>query len=126
MLSAQSKQELRWMMRLQWMFVALLSGLTWMIFNRELAVDLACGGLVSLLPSLLFAKLLFQHQGARKAKQIVHGFYVGEALKMGLTLLLFAGVMLWVHPTWWAFFMGFVVTQLGWFISPCVYLILRT
>lgn len=104
----------------------ILTSLVWLLFGPELAVAIGCGALVSVLPSLVFAKLLFRHQGARKAREIVHAFYVGEALKIGLTLFLVAGVMFWVHPVWWAFFMGFALTQLSSFFSPAVYSIQRT
>jgi len=47
------------------------------------------GCLVYLIPNLCYAKKVFQYQGALAAKQIVNSFYKGEALKIGLSIILF-------------------------------------
>lgn len=60
------------------------------------------GGLIAVLPNLLFATLAFAKAGASAARQIQKAFYLGETLKWLLTIVLFVLVYLYlkVLPGW--------------------------
>ena len=76
------------------------------------AYSVLLGGLICLLPNTYFAYRAFRFQGARAAKQIVQSFYAGEAGKLALTTILFAGVFIGVKPlNALALFIGYLSVQ---------------
>jgi len=79
------------------------------------------GGVVCFLPNLYFAWESFRHQGAQAAKQIVRSFYKAEAVKFGLTAVLFSLVFALVRPlNPIYFFLTYVVVQVVHWLSPLV------
>lgn len=78
------------------------------------------GGLVIMFPNLVMAWCLFRHQGATKARSIVKGFYLGEALKLGLTALLFAMVFACVNIEPLAFFATAVLVVMNYWFAPII------
>lgn len=76
------------------------------------------GGIVCYIPNLAFTWLAFKHEGARQAKKIAHGFYKAEALKITLTIVLFAIVFIMfdIHPI--AFFGTYIVVQMVHWLAP--------
>ena len=85
------------------------------------AISALLGGLVSIIPNAYFARKLFQYQGARAAKQIVNSFYIGEALKMGLTIALFILVFKLFHIIPLVFFSVFIVVQMVFWLAPLIF-----
>ena len=65
------------------------------------------GGLVAVLPALVFAKLLFRHRGARLAKKIATDFYLGEGVKIALAIVLFALVFRFYKVSPFVFFITY-------------------
>jgi len=79
------------------------------------------GGVVCFLPNLYFAWAAFRHQGAQAAKEIVRSFYKAEAVKFGLTAVLFALVFALVRPlNPIYFFLTYAVVQVVHWLSPLV------
>lgn len=76
------------------------------------------GGLIAVLPHWVFARLAFAHAGARAARQVVNGFYKGEAAKIGLTILLFVVVLKWVPVVTGALFATYGVALLAQWLAP--------
>ena len=78
------------------------------------------GGMVCIIPNAYFANRVFRHEGARAARKIHRSFYIGEAVKLLLTALLFgvALVVLKVHPV--ALFGGYIVAWLGLIVAEAV------
>ena len=79
------------------------------------------GGLVSALPNACFARMMFQHQGAHAAKQIVNSFYKGEALKMVLTIILFTAVFKFFIIMPFVFFAVYIVAQMVFWFAPLIF-----
>ena len=79
------------------------------------------GGLVSIVPNALFARILFKHQGAQVAKQIVKGFYKGEAAKLLLTILMFGLVFscFKIYPL--VFFTVYILVQMLIWFAPLLF-----
>ena len=93
-----------------------------LLFSGMLAaISAGLGGLVSIVPNAYFARKLFQYQGARAARQIVNNFYKGEAMKLLLTVALFAMVFKWFNIVPWVFFVVYIVTQMVFWFSPLIF-----
>jgi ATP synthase protein I len=93
-----------------------LAMLCTLAFGLNAGGSVILGGLVCIIPNMYFAIKLFRHQGARAIKQIVNGFYVGEALKIMLTMILFTVVLVLFRITPLAFFGSyFTILMTHWF-----------
>jgi ATP synthase protein I len=85
--------------------------------QRE-AVSALAGGLVALLPAVLFAKKVFQYQGARAAKEIVKSVYLGECLKIIFSVVLFTLVFVFYKVAPLVFFITYIVVVLSHWLAP--------
>lgn len=91
-------------------FVLLVSGI-------NAATSMILGGLIHILPNEVFARILFNENGAQAAKNIAKNFYRGEAVKLLLTIFLFALVFKYLHVVALIFFAGFILAQMmHWFV----------
>lgn len=79
-----------------------------LIINFNLAVSLFIGGMTGVVPAFVFAHKAFKYAGARQARQIVRAFYLGEALKLVLTIVFFILVFMFttLNPKWVLFGYG--------------------
>ena len=96
-------------------FIASVAALFWG-FNTSLSVF--AGGMINVIPSLLFAIKVFQHSGAQAARQVMTGFYIGEAFKFLLAIVLFVIVLKWLPVSAAACLLGFVLAVLVQMTSP--------
>ena len=93
-----------------------------MLISGKMAVEtVVLGGLVSIIPNALFARILFKHQGAQAAKQIVKGFYRGEAAKILLTILLFGLVFKYFKIVPLLFFVVYILVQMVLWFAPWLF-----
>lgn len=104
--------------RMQLVIILVISIIVLFVFNAQSAISIVLGGLVSIIPNIYFARMLFKHHGAQAARKIVSGFYKGEAIKMLLTMCLFALVFKNLKVVPLAFFAGFIVAQLLIWFAP--------
>ncbi|MFQ5659771.1 MAG: ATP synthase subunit I [Gammaproteobacteria bacterium] len=74
------------------------------------------GGLAFVAPNVLFARYAFRHSAIASANLAVAWFYIGEAIKIITTILIFAVCFVWVNPinvmVLFASFIGMVVVNL--------------
>ena len=70
--------------------VLLTSTVTFYMLDIIHAKSVLTGGLVALIPHIVFAIKAFQYAGAKSSKLVVESFFSGVKLKMVLTALLFA------------------------------------
>ena len=70
--------------------ITLSSLITFFMFGFSLAKSAALGGIVALLPNMLFAYKAFQYAGASAARKVVDAFNSGVKLKLVLSAVLFA------------------------------------
>ncbi|MFL0797718.1 MAG: ATP synthase subunit I [Cellvibrionaceae bacterium] len=62
-----------------------------LVFRGETAVISGIfGGAIALVPSLLFARYAFRYMGASQAADVAKSFYLGEGIKLVVTILGFA------------------------------------
>jgi ATP synthase protein I len=64
--------------------------------GREAAYSAALGGIACVLPNVLFARLAFRYSAADSAGLVMRWFYIGEAIKIIVTVLIFALSLSWV------------------------------
>ncbi len=79
------------------------------------------GGLVSIVPTAYFAAKLFKYNGARAARQIVNGFYKGEALKIAMTAVLFTVVFKFFTIIPLVFLSVYITVQMVFWFAPLIF-----
>lgn len=99
------------------MLIAVIAGL---FGNGTAAFSAVTGGIVCIVPNAYFASKLFQHNGARAARQIVNGFYKGEALKLVLSVALFALVFKYLKVNPLVFFVAYIAAQMVFWFAPLI------
>jgi len=117
----QGLDSARRLLRIQLITTAMAAGVGLVVSGAQMALSCVLGGLVSALPSACFARILFRYQGARSARLIVNSFYKGEAIKIGLSIALFALVFAFANIIPWAFFTVYLVVQLLLWFAPLIF-----
>lgn len=88
----------------------------WALADRRAALSALLGGGIATLGSLVMAALVFG--GATlSAPRVLGTFYVGEAVKVLLVIVLFTLVLKWVNVAPLAMFIAFAVTFLVYWIA---------
>jgi ATP synthase protein I len=75
---------------------ALIAIVLMLSIGRVAAFSAALGGITCILPNLLFARLAFRHSAADSAGLVMKWFYIGEAIKIIVTVLIFALSLIWI------------------------------
>lgn len=113
MLARQHKRELWQLLGVQLLVAgSVVLGFRYLI-NATAALSAGYGAAISILPTWLFAGILFRYQGASKAQKIVRQLYLGEGIKLFVSAGMFGVVIALTKPCWWVLFVSFIVTQLG-------------
>ena len=123
-LQCEMKRNIHGVKRLlviQLMISLLISLVLLLTFGVKDAISAILGGLVAIVPATVFAKKFFHYQGARAARQIVKNFYIGEALKLFLTVLLFALVFMLFNIAPSVFFFTYIVVLMTYWFSPLIF-----
>jgi len=96
------------------LFIACISVALLYLFSLNKSVSFALGAGVSLFPILLFGRIFFKTKDtASTAKKIVNAFYIGEAIKILTTIVLFILVFQWQALVPLFLFLGFIAAQLS-------------
>ncbi|MFT5789999.1 MAG: ATP synthase protein I [Shewanella sp.] len=72
---------------------AIVGGTTILLFalwGVQYGFSAFLGGVIAVLPNFVFATLAFSHAGASASGKVVQSFFLGEAVKLLLTTVLFA------------------------------------
>lgn len=105
---------------LQLCIFILISFSLWPFAGWKAGYSAFLGGLTAFIPSLLFARKLFQYKGAQSARQILKSFYVGEFQKIAVSMAMFAAVFLLVSVNPPAFFLTYMSGVMICWIAPLV------
>ncbi|WP_160169816.1 ATP synthase subunit I [Marinospirillum insulare] len=62
-------------------------------------LDALLGGFIGFFPQLVFGYMVFIYQGARQQHNLIKMMFAAEAVKFGLTVVLFVAVFLLVQPS---------------------------
>jgi ATP synthase protein I len=106
---------------LQLCLTILTSAMTALVGNATMAISAMAGGLVCIVPNACFASQLFKYHGARAAKKIVNGFYKGEAMKIFLSVALFALVFKYLKINPLMFFATYIAAQTVFWFAPLIF-----
>ncbi len=107
--------------RAQLLVMIIASIIAFLISGSHASASILVGGLVSALPNAYFARMLFRYEGAHAAQKIVNSFYKGEAMKMLLTIALFALTFKYLNVVPLAFIVGFIVVQMLFWFAPLIF-----
>jgi ATP synthase protein I len=113
---AKIKQFLGWQSLLALLLAAGFAALV----DKKAAYSVLLGAMVYLLPTWAFARRLFRHFGAQQASNIVRAFYAGEAMKLLLSALLFAGIFAFLPVAAGPLFVGFIALQCSFCFAPWI------
>lgn len=94
--------------------------LAFFLSGKVASISAMLGGVLYVIPNACCARQLFKHQGARAAKKIVNGFYKGEALKIGLSIILFTLVFVFIKISPLVFFSVYVGMQAVVWFAPFI------
>jgi ATP synthase protein I len=76
--------------------IAALAIVLLIVVDRVAAYSSLLGGTACLLPNLLFARFAFRYSAAESVGLAVRWFYIGEVIKIIVTILIFALSLLWI------------------------------
>jgi ATP synthase protein I len=104
----------------QVVITALLAAICYFPWGPQAALSVVIGGGIGVAASLALARMVFR-KGARALADLVRAFYVGEAAKIGVTIILFVVVFATMKERLvpGALFGGFAATFVAhWAILP--------
>ncbi len=120
-LNAPARKSARQLLMIQALIAIACAGGAFGLSGGRAAWSALLGGAVCIIPNGIFAFLALRHAGARAARDIARAFYLGEALKLILTGVLFAIVLVVVPVSAPAVLISFIVClQAQWF-APLVF-----
>jgi len=115
-----AKQGIYKLLIAQALLVLIIAGIAIVTLSKSAALSAILGGIVAIVPSLLFALKLFRHSGARAAREIVRGFYIGEALKIASSIALFTIVFIYYKVEPLIFFVTYIAVVMTHWFSPLI------
>lgn len=74
------------------------------------------GGGINMTTTLAFAWRVFTAGPGSTARQITRAFYVGEVIKLLLTVVLFTAVLLWLNVSLLPLFLTYAATMLAFWL----------
>ncbi|MFU8798290.1 MAG: ATP synthase subunit I [Gammaproteobacteria bacterium] len=87
----------------------------------EVAYATFLGGMVCVIPQLVFAYSAFRFSGATRAKKIMNQFYRAEAFKWLLTFGLFAVIIPVLKPAALPFFLMYIAALMVFWLTPLIF-----
>lgn len=120
MRNRQGMQGAQRLLLIQLGVAVLISVIALIVGDVKAALSAVAGGLVCAIPNAYFVSKLFKHNGARAARQIVNGFYKGEALKLILSVALFALVFKYLNVNPLVFFVAYIAAQMVFWFAPLI------
>lgn len=98
--------------------VVLVIAACWLLGGMLEALSALLGGAACVIPSLYFARRLFATTNAREAKKIIRAFYLGELVKLGLSVVMLVLIIMFIRVTIVPFITGFIGAQFGFWLAP--------
>jgi len=89
----------------------------WGLADRRAALSALLGGGIATFGSLVMAGLVFGGGTAVNAQRVLGMFYVGEAVKVALVIVLFVMALKWMSVAPLAMFLAFAATFLVYWIA---------
>ena len=84
--------------------------------GAQIALSLACGAIISILPTTLFAGFAFRYAGARQNNLVARSFSQGAKAKLALTMILFVVAFAGVKASPLPVFIAFAITTISYWL----------
>ncbi|MDU0353345.1 ATP synthase subunit I [Paraglaciecola aquimarina] len=91
----------------------IVSFIYFIFFGKYQAISAVYGGLICVLPGMVFAFLVFRYAGASKNKLVVRSFSKGSKLKFLFTIVMFILIYKWQHLQPIALLVTYAVTLMA-------------
>lgn len=72
-----------------------VTSLVAIFFGKNAAISALAGGIICVVPALVFAKTVFKYAGSRENQRVARSFSQGSKLKLILTIILFVAAYKW-------------------------------
>ena len=95
--------------------VTLVCGLVW---GLHAGLSALVGGAIYIVPNLVFVWLAFAYAGARQSKSVVMSLYLGEVVKLILTITMLAVALAWMKLDILSLYLAFAVALLAQWSIP--------
>ena len=102
----------------QLIIIGIAALIAYLVGDVNALISALLGGMVCFLPGMLFAILFFRYGGAQHSRKIISAFYLGEALKLILSGVLFVVVFTLYKVAAGAFFITFIAVQMMYWFAP--------
>lgn len=103
-------------------FITIVTAIiTYFCWGFHYAISAIAGGLIAIIPNIVFAYKAFKYAGARSAQKVVDSFYGGVKLKMLITAILFSLVFKFLDISLATFFITYFLTLLVPFIHALIH-----
>lgn len=99
-------------------FVAVLAVVFLMINSSRAALAVLCGGLVYILPGYFYAARLFSNVSPHAIVRIMFVFYLGEVLKLIISIGLFITLLNIFSFPLLPYFLGYLLAALSFCVAP--------
>lgn len=112
-------QTTRRLLALQVLVALVVAAAALVLADVRAAGSALLGGMINIIATLIFAYRVFSAGPGSTAREIARAFYLGEAVKLLVTVLLFAAVLIWVKVAWLPLFIAYAATMLAfWLVMP--------
>lgn len=98
--------------------LAFVSFFAFLLIDFNAAYSALIGGIICLVPNLVFVTYAYRFGGARAAKKIANSFYKGETLKIMLTALMFALTFIFIPVAIGPLMITYVLCLLVYWLIP--------
>lgn len=102
----------------QAIFVLLMTIIIYIGWDYLTARSAFIGGMIAVIPSLIFALYAFRFAGANSAKMVTNSFYRGQSLKLLTTFVLFIVAFKWMNVIIEPLMLSFILTLLTHWLAP--------
>lgn len=97
--------------------ITLAAAFTALVFaDFKAAYSALVGGGINILATMVFALRVFSVRPGAPANRMARAFYIGEAIKLLVTVGLFLAVLLWLNVLFLPLFLTYAITMLAFWL----------
>jgi ATP synthase protein I len=102
----------------QALFVLMMTVIAFFGWDMTTAKSALTGGMIVVIPSLVFALYAFRFAGAQSAKMVTSSFYRGQSLKLLTTFVLFVIAFKFLNVKVEPMMLTFIITLMTHWLAP--------
>ncbi|MFT5161527.1 MAG: ATP synthase protein I [Alteromonadaceae bacterium] len=106
------------LVRLQALIAVITSLIIFFVWGSTAGLSAITGGIISVIPSLIFALYAFRFIGATSVKMVTVSFYRGQSLKLLTTVVLFIIAFKFLPVMIEPLIMTYIITSLAHWFAP--------